>query len=299
MSQQQSTSEFKPDWLALREPADAAARSSRLTRLLADRLPATQDLHVLDIATGTGANLRYLQAYLPADQSWLLVDRDVILLDEVSPRLRSWCAGRGLTIASDHEGLVMSNGRSTCRVRTERVDVAGDLDARANVMFNGVGLVTASALLDLVSENWLRTISRRCREARAAALFALTYDGRIDCSPEEPEDNVIRQLVNEHQRTDKGFGAALGPSASAMAVQCFSELGYEVQCEPSDWVLDPEMRHLQQELIEGWIGAAVAIDPSRRLTFEGWRERRLAHVAEGRSRLIVGHQDLAAWLRTI
>jgi len=28
----------------------------------------------------------------------------------------------------------------------------------------------------------------------------------------------------------------------------------------------------------------------------GWKTRRLAHVDAGRSRIVVGHDDLAAWL---
>jgi hypothetical protein len=30
---------------------------------------------------------------------------------------------------------------------------------------------------------------------------------------------------------------------------------------------------------------------------DGWKSRRLAHVADGRSRIIVGHEDLAGWPR--
>jgi hypothetical protein len=30
-------------------------------------------------------------------------------------------------------------------------------------------------------------------------------------------------------------------------------------------------------------------------TIAGWRRRRLSYVAENRSRLIVGHEDVAAW----
>jgi len=72
-------------------------------------------------------------------------------------------------------------------------------------------LVTASALLDLVSEDWLAALAARCRESGAAILFALSYDGRIRCSPEEPNDATICALVNEHQRTDKGFGTRARP----------------------------------------------------------------------------------------
>jgi hypothetical protein len=41
-------------------------------------------------------------------------------------------------------------------------------------MFSRQHLVTASALLDLVSESWMKTLAARCRDAGAAVLFALT-----------------------------------------------------------------------------------------------------------------------------
>ena len=59
------------DWLALREPADAAARSDSLTRTITDVVAPCDPVRVLDLATGTGANLRYLVERLPPRQDWL------------------------------------------------------------------------------------------------------------------------------------------------------------------------------------------------------------------------------------
>ncbi|MDN5934161.1 MAG: class I SAM-dependent methyltransferase, partial [Pseudonocardia sp.] len=63
-----------PDWLALREPADAAARS---TDLLGDLAPAV----IHDLGCGTGSMLRWLAPRLPTPQHWVLHDRDTALLD--------------------------------------------------------------------------------------------------------------------------------------------------------------------------------------------------------------------------
>jgi hypothetical protein len=42
--------------------------------------------------------------------------------------------------------------------------------------------------------------------------------------------------------------------------------------------------------------AAAEVAPDLAPTIARWRARRFEHVAAGRSRLIVGHDDLAAWL---
>ena len=292
----ESMGDFKPDWLALREAADVLARSSRLTRVIADKFPDDAELHVLDIATGTGANVRYLAEHLPPRQNWVLVDRDPVLLGELPMRMRSWGVARGLEVAGEDDALLLSGPRLMCRLARRRRDLATDIEGGDADIFAGRGFVTASALLDLVSERWLRALASRCRESSAAALFALTYDGRIRCSPEEPEDDTIRALVNTHQRTDKGFGAALGATACGWAEQCFTGLGYHVQREPSDWMLGPDARELQEQLIDGWAEAAIAVASGQASSIRSWRTRRLAHVAAGRSRLVVGHEDLAAWL---
>jgi hypothetical protein len=277
--------DFAAAWLALREPADHAARSVRLTNAIAGVLPRDAPVHVLDLGAGTGSNMRYLTGRLQRGvaaepgvcrQDWLLVDHDPALLAQVSMQMR--------------------HDRPTCRVETRHVKLAALDDDGSRAIFDGRDLVTASALLDLVSEEWLRSLAARCREQSAAVLFALSYDGRVHCSPEDPEDSSILDLVNQHQRTDKGFGPALGPAATDAAERCFASLGYQVQRDPSDWMLPPESRDLQRQLIEGWAAAALAISPDRSSSIRDWLARRLAHVAGNRSRLIVGHQDLAAWL---
>jgi hypothetical protein len=258
-------SEFSADWLALREPVDAASRSMRLTRAVADALPRYRAIDILDLGAGTGANVRYLAGKLPLPQRWLLVDRDERLLDRAP---KAWPSQR-----LDLQHAVLDAG-----------------------LFAGRTLVTASALLDLASHMWLQSLAARCREAGAAVLFALTYDGRMDYAPAEPEDDAIRELVNEHQRTDKGLGPAAGPTAAALAGELFAAAGYHVEREASDWVLTPESRALQRQLIDGWAEAATAVAPERSTGIADWCARRLAHVDDGHSQLIVGHKDLAAWL---
>ena len=76
------------------------------------------------------------------------------------------------------------------------------------------------------------------------------------------------------------------------------EAGYEVKREQSDWTLSPDVTSLQRQLIEGWAEAAAAMAPDRGASIQSWKQRRLDHVGAGRSRLTVGHEDLAAWPRT-
>lgn len=285
-------SAFSADWLALREPADSAARSLSLTRTLARTLANHGMLSILDLGSGTGANVRYLAPLLPAEQRWLLVDHDVRLLTSVPERLHSWGAAHGYAVERDGDDVIVHGPRTRCRLSLRRADLQADADQDA--LYEGRHLVTASALLDLVSASWIESLAACCARSRTSVLFALTYDGRIACSPTEPEDEAIRVLVNEHQRTDKGFGTAAGPDAADIAHECFTRAGYDVWREPSDWVLTPDARDLQRQLIDGWADAAAAIAPEQSTMIGSWRLRRLEHVDSGRSCIRVGHTDIAA-----
>jgi hypothetical protein len=296
---------FAPDWLALREPADRAARSRSLANTTIDALRSDGLVRVLDLGAGTGANVRYLTELLPADQDWLLVDYDASLLQEAPMRMTSWGRERNHRVSREPDAIRLHGSERTTRLRTRCVDLRTFEEApfepegvfrEHESLFDGRALVTAAALLDLVSAPWLDRLTDECRRCGAAILFALTYDGRITCVPEEPEDEWIRQLVNRHQRTDKGFGDALGPAAADRARRCFEASGYRIVSERSDWVLSPENDMLQQQLIEGWAQAASVMAPEALRTIHDWRGRRLAHVTRRCSSLIVGHQDLGGWL---
>jgi hypothetical protein len=283
------------DWLRLREAADWKSRSSHLLDRINDALAPADRVHVLDLCTGTGSNLRYLIDRLPGRQRWLVVDRDPTLLAEVPERLTRWAGERGLTTMTDSTGIHVRGSRLECDVEIRQMNV-GSLEA---AIFEGRHLVTASALLDLVSQSWLARLAERCRAARASALLTLTYDGRSSCDPSEPEDEIVLGLFNRHQKKDKGLGgSAAGPDAWVAAARCFTDAGYLVESTSSDWTLQPLERAFQRQLIEGWARAVIEIAPTQAALIDDWLSRRLEHVKAGRSRIIVGHHDLAAVLPT-
>ncbi len=267
---------FDAAWLALREPADAAARSVALEAALARALAGRNvALGCVDLACGAGANLRRLAPRLPGPQRWRLVDADPALLAEARRR----CAG-----------LRAADGAAV-EVEFVEADLATmDLDACCA----GAALVTASALLDLVSADWLDRLAAAVARARAVALFALDYDGRRRCEPADPDDACVHAAFDVHQRRDKGFGPALGPAATAHAARVLRERGYRVERACADWRLGAGEAALQAELLRGWARAAAEAAPETRGRIEAWLARRLAQLESGGLRLTVGHEDLLA-----
>lgn len=284
---------FGAEWLALREPADAESRSSDLVRKLRSRLGSHEPLRVVDLGAGTGANLRYLAPLLGGSQEWLLVDNDEALLAAWRGSVARWAEPRRANVTADPAGLRVTGSGFDCSVRSRALDLAAGLDALD--LPEGC-LVTASALLDLVSAAWLEALATRCRAAAASLLFALTYDGRIEAAPGHRDDALALALFNRHQRGDKGFGPALGPDAPESARATLASLGYAVTATTSDWRLTPAAARLEAELLSGWHDAAVELAPEHRERLAAWRHAHRREIEAGRAQLTVGHSDIAAWL---
>jgi hypothetical protein len=286
---------FSAEWLALREPFDAAARSAKLIAELCTHIvqgTAGAPLAIMDLGAGAGSNLRYLAPLLGGAQHWRLADHDPKLLDAALATTHAWASRRGEQVTRTGGLLEIRGTAFGGEVRCDPVDLA---EITAVELPRG-GLVTAAALLDLVSRDWLDRLAQRCRAARAAVSLALTYDGRTTAKPAEPEDAAVLSLFNRHQLFDKGFGPALGMRAAEAAEAAFEAHGYELRVATSDWVIGPKEHALQLALLEGWLGAALEIAPESRLALTSWHERRRAHVLGGRSSLSVGHVDLVGWL---
>ncbi len=276
---------FSAEWLAVREAADRQARSPEVleaARRWADRLTLRGGtLRVLDLGAGTGSNLRRLSPHLPGQQTWTLVDEDPRLL-----ALSRFPGPRGCVAPMrDRDGLKVRH-------------LARDLAAAGSLthMIRGAHLITASALFDLVSEAWCRRLVHEVARPGAALLTALTYDGRIALHPHDPLDPAIRALFNRHQRRDKGFGPALGPTAGTTLVRLAVAAGARVVVGRSDWRLDGGDGALLQALLEGWATAAREMQPEQAAGIEAWGSRRLGQSRAGSLRVVVGHLDvLAIW----
>lgn len=292
-----AASGFSAAWLALREPFDAAARSPSLVSTLRAHLPAgtgAAPLAVVDLGAGAGSNLRCLAPLLGSVQHWRLVDHDEALLETARATTRAWAEHRGARVEQRGATLAIREQDFSCEIVVERYDLR-DLDMLA---LPAGALVTAAALLDLVSASWLEKLARRCAAARASVCFALTYDGRTVCTPAEPDDAVVLGAFNRHQLGDKGFGPALGPGAARAAEGVLTRLGYEVATASSDWLIDASAREMQRALLDGWRSAAVEVHAAPRSDLDAWHERRRQHVDAGRSTLRVGHVDVVGLCST-
>lgn len=287
-------SAFSAQWLALREPYDRRARSAGLERRLAALLERRTDapLQVVDLGGGTGANLRHLAARIGGAQCWRVAEHDPALIAAFAGAVADWAAREGLETGAGAGGWRVAGAGFRADLQLLSVDLAR---GQANLGIGGTNLVTASALLDLVSGGWLDALLARCAAARSIVLFALSYDGRIECEPADPDDALVRDAFNAHQLRDKGFGPALGPGAAAHARRTLAALGYRVEVAASDWSLGAEDAPIARALLAGCARAASEAAPHAAGVIARWLDRRTQAIAGARAAIRVGHQDLIGW----
>ncbi|GAA1425468.1 hypothetical protein GCM10009601_32470 [Streptomyces thermospinosisporus] len=267
---------YAPEWLQLREPADADARAHELLDPLRIRLAnlphRSEGLIIHDIGCGTGSMGRWLAPHLDGPQHWILHDRDPYLLHfaaVASPR-------------SSADG-------SRVTVETRRGDVAR-LTPDA---LTGASLVTASALLDVLTREHIETLAAACAGAGCPALLTLSVAGRVELTEPHEMDQEITEAFNSHQRR----GGLLGPDAVTVAAEAFSAHGATVRLHPSPWRLGPGQAALTEQWLRGWVGAAVEERPELKERADAYLAERLEACAAGQLRVVVHHTDLLALCR--
>jgi hypothetical protein len=260
---------FSSGWLALREPYDVAARNKQILDALLGAFQGQESISVVDLACGTGSTLRAIGGRLPPRQNWRLVDNDLGLLT---------AAG---TLARPPDVAVAAVA----------IDLVRDLELALD---GPIDLITTSALLDLVSGDWLERLVIEAAVRRLPLYAALSFDGRVSFEPEEPLDADIVAAVNRHQHGDKGFGPALGPDAARFAADIIKRVGYSLVEGTSDWVFGASDQAIQEAVLRGFASAAGELGALPDEHIADWLARRLDWVASGVSTMRVGHVDFFA-----
>jgi SAM-dependent methyltransferase len=271
---------FDPAWLDLREPVDHRSRSEDLAREVTRRLGQRASISVLDMGCGTGSNLRATVPLLGPEQHWTLVDKDEGLLEAAIARLCAWATD------AERNGsrLLLGKDGKRITVRFACADLARDLEW---VLDSGADLYTASALFDLVSDDFIVSLASEIARRKAAFFTVLTYNGLQRWTPKHESDAALASAFRSHQARDKGFGVAAGPIAPALLSAAFDEAGYAVSEGDSVWRLSTGDEALVEALAAGFVAAVRETRLVSDAKLTDW-------LAVSRTGALVGHTDTLA-----
>jgi hypothetical protein len=97
------------------------------------------------------------------------------------------------------------------------------------------------------------------------------------------------KAFHAHQQTDKGFGAAAGPTAAGVMENLLHARGFVVSSASSPWMLNTNDHALIEQLATGSAGAVRDTGLVSQEAVEAWQQsRRQASTCE------IGHTDLYA-----
>lgn len=226
-----------------------------------------------DLGCGTGGMGRWLAPRLPGPQHWVLHDRDADLL-ELATAEPPGPAADGATVTLEAK--------------------PSDITRLAPVDLAHTSLITASALLDMLTADELTALVTVCASTRCPILLTLSVVGRVELTPQHPLDRRVAAAFDAHQRRATERGRLLGPDAVALAVQELGRLGAEVFVRPSPWRLGASEAGLAADWFIGWIGAACEQQPELTAETDDYRRRRLAQAEVGGLAVTVEHADVLA-----
>jgi hypothetical protein len=265
--------EVSSDWLALREPEDARSRSGRLARAAARRL-APGPITIHDLGSGTGSMMRWLARLLPGPQTWVLHDWNSELIDR---------AASGVA-PLDRDGRPVA-----MLTRTGRL---ADLDADH---LDGASLVTASALLDVLTSDEISAVVRACVAVGCPVLLSLSVTGEVRLEPRDPRDDAAAAAFNAHQERHAGGRRLMGPAGVGLAERLFLDARWNVRTVRSPWRLGDHEPRLLERWFDGWLDAALEQAPDLRAGGVAYRALRSEQMRRGALSAAVGHTDLLAW----
>lgn len=274
---------FAPEWLSLREGADHRARNAGLLAALGKHFSTRDAVIVVDLGAGLGSNLRAAAPALPARQHWVLVDHDPVLLAGACDAIASWADTARPTPA----GIEAVKSGKSLRVEVRHADLAKDPGAFAA---HAPDLVTAAALFDLVSEEWIGRFTTVLAAARVPLYAVLDYDGTNIWTPSHPADAAMVAAFNRHQGSDKGFGSASGSRATNLLAERLAAAGYGIERAPSPWRLGAGETTLIRVLTQGFAEAVRETGEVPVANIEAWLKARMADGVT----CTVGHEDILA-----
>jgi hypothetical protein len=234
---------------------------------------------VVDLGAGTGALFRFLAPIIGRGQDWLLIDADEALLDEAFGRTSAWARRSGYAATAEGDELRLSTPQGLWRMQAKVSNLSGwPPDERR---FDGVA---ASALLDLVSAQWL---SRLLDKLSVPFLACLNADGRDVWRPRHRYDVSVLTACRRDMRRDKGFGPALGIDAARLRASRRA-----IASAPSDWWIPGTALAMQRALIDGTAEAARNARPALAAVIAEWQRERLRQALFGRLAITIGHRDI-------
>lgn len=280
--------QFATDWLEERNRFDEAARNPTVEAAFLRYAEQQQPLNLIDIGAGNGAVFTYLAPKLPPEQNWTLVELNPKLLKNARQRLLLWANGNHYTIEKDEaDYLLFTRQERRLSIQLRQVSF---LKLEEHFPLEAYHAVTASAVIDLLSQEMLEALLRLLHRHQLAFYATLNYQS-MEYLPAGPQDTAMIEAYEQHMRRQQDFGRALGPTCTTALHQLAKSIyGHSPVDGPSPWAIRPTDIAMHRHLLS-FMETSIAI-ANPKLDTAGWVARKQELLESNQLHLTVNHTDL-------
>tara|TARA_B100001063_G_scaffold174214_1_gene163304 strand:+ start:1605 stop:2477 length:873 start_codon:yes stop_codon:yes gene_type:complete len=223
---------FSKSWINMRVEYDNTSRSSVLIDHL-NKISREDEIDLIDLCCGTGSFLIWALNENINLKNCRLIDNDIKLLKSIKSNLRANLKTK-YTIQSNTNNLnllIKKRSKSVSTVLIEKSDC--DEYSHTNKIFH---IISYSAALDLMSKSSINIALKKIKKDNIL-YFSLCFNGIVKWTPSNPFDKYVLTFFNNHQRSDKGFGSALGHKSIEFLKKKARDLNLNITVTDSPWII--------------------------------------------------------------
>ena len=158
----------------------------------------------------------------------------------------------------------------------------------------GATLITASALLDVLTEDELAGLMTLCADVECPVLLTLSVVGRVELTPADPWTFALAPLSMTINGVRRSGGACSAPTRSASSSTGSQSSVGRCWFGPARGDSVGSEADLAAEWFRGWVDAACEQQTGLAAEIDGYARRRLTQATAGRLGVTVDHADVLA-----
>lgn len=283
---------FDPNWLQERYRFDAAARNQEIAWQCIHQFAFLNHIQIVDLGSGTGANVRHYLEQFPQNQTWFCVEEDDALKTMFWQNMVQLAEADGYAYQLSDNQIKMEKPGHWIEIHF----VEGNLMQVDNLVdLLRTDLILANAVFDLFSQKQFEELIQTISHHSLSLLFTLNYEG-MKFFPVEKEDAYYIDQYNAHMQRPQDFGKGMGPDASQLMEQALHASLAEVKKGESNWeieVEDGKMLHYLLGFFEDALGDWWATE-AEKMAFLGWVAHKRQLIDQQQLDAVVHHQDVLA-----
>lgn len=283
---------FDPNWLQERYPFDADARNKEREWEAIHQFAYLDHVHLVDLGTGTGSNVRYYLEQFPQNQTWHCVEEDGALKEMFWQNIKQLAKTEGYELEWNGEALKMSKSGHWVNIHFVEGNLM-ELDSLVDLL--RTDFILANAVFDLFSEAQFSELIHIISHHSLSLFFSLNYEG-MKFFPSEEADVFYIDQYNAHMKRPQPFGHGMGPDASQLMEKAFRTALAEVKLGESIWEIGEKDEKMLTYLL-GFFEDALADwwkTTEEKAAFIAWIGRKKTMIQEQQLAANVYHQDVLA-----